>query len=139
MKTHRHYGVLLDTEEPTTGVYNGNDLELSYIDDYIDPDIPEDAEDDELMFWESSTLLYGDWKQDSDGLWEPNRSGEYAAIHNVNYNTVQVIWSKFVRYGIMCSPCYPGQVDAQLDDPASPDDKHFQAYYAMPNDLLRQD
>ena len=158
---HNHYSIELDTEEPTTGVYNGNDIAYECLDDYgLDPDygrycyccgeeLPEaEAEkcptcgeglDWDFVDWESSTLLYGDWKQDADGLWEPDKTGEYAAIHNVNDNTIQVVWSQFVRYGIMCSPCYPGQADAQVDDPQSPDGDHYQAYYALPDDLIRRD
>ena len=147
---HKHYGIELDTDEPTTGVYSIHDTQYLEEDGHIDVDwetftesadweaMTEDQQDDAGMFWESSTLLVGSWKN-VNGQYIPDTSGEYAAIVNVNSNTVQVVHSARILYGIMCSPCYPGQVDAEIDDPATPDAEHKQAYFALPLELLRTD
>lgn len=145
---------------PTTGVYNGGDLAWEFLpDDGIDLEyeeaLAEGIDPDELEYWEGgSTLLYGDWiktnergEPDDGGKWEPDRSGEYAMIYNGDENTAQVVWSRWVRYGKPASLCYPGQVDAELDDPTEPEgepgtvqpwdqmratERRYVPYYALP-------
>lgn len=107
------------------------------------------------------TLLYGDWiktnaagEPDDDGKWEPDTSGEYALIYNVNENTAQVVWSRWVRYGKPASLCYPGQVDAEPDDPAEPEgepglvqpwdqmratERRYVPYFALPEEEFPRD
>lgn len=56
--------------------------------------------------------LIGDWVKDSEGKYDPDSAGEYAAI--VHYDggmTIQIVHSKFATRAALCSPCYPGQVD----------------------------
>ncbi len=126
-----HYGKWVDSEEPVTGVLNNNQVNWEWIDDghcltcdeagdeeeqrlralYMD----EEEIDDEMQdFFDglecdgSHTKLLGNWHQ-TNGLWEHNPEGEWAAIGRES--TIQVVWSKTTTRGALCSPCYPGQVD----------------------------
>ena len=140
-----HYGVFVNKNEPTTGVYNGNQINWEFMDyDYICLDCESYIKEHELTcqeyqeneycdcldFLECSnhTHLYGSWKIDDNGLYEPDKTGEYAAIYDSNQNVFQVIWSKTIVTGGLCSPCYPGQVDigSQGDFTA----------YAFPDDMI---
>lgn len=56
-------------------------------------------------------LLVGAWIEDSDGLWDVDRNGEFAAIVDCDSMTAQIVYSQWVTRGALCSPCYPGQVD----------------------------
>lgn len=127
------YKAAVATQEPfvVTGVMNGNDIEWEWVgNEYtcIDCDEWESAwlkdnpdatpdEADEYFYhnWscENHTHLYGDWKKDDDGLWDVDKNGSdgYAFIYDSNNNTVQVAWSKLVKWTWPCSPCYPGQGD----------------------------
>lgn len=82
--------------------------------------------------YEESNVLYGSWKKDKNGLWEPDsEKGDYAAIYrggSYGSYVLQVIWSKWGIYGAWCSPCYPGQVD--IDTPGD------NAGYCLPPELL---
>lgn len=63
---------------------------------------------------ERGTTLIGKWKKGADGKWEPDESGEYAAICGEVYT--QVVWSRrVVRVRSLCSPCFPGQADVDQD------------------------
>ena len=148
---------------PTTGVYSGGDIPWELLDaDPIDPEYEEALADgidpEALEYWEgSSTLLYGDWKLDESGLYIPdwdNPKAEYALIFNGDENTAQVVWSRWVRYGKPASLCYPGQVDAELDDPTEPEgepgtvqpwdqmratERRYVPYYALPDWAQRGD
>jgi len=149
-----------DELTPTTGVYSGGDIPMELLaDEYIDLDyedaLAEGADTDELEYWEGgSTLLYGDWREGEDGLLEADTSGEYALIYNVNENTAQVVWSRWVRYGKPASLCYPGQVDAEPDDPAEPEgepglvqpwdqmratERRYVPYFALPEEEFPRD
>lgn len=57
--------------------------------------------------------IFGNWKKNSDGLWEPDKEKEFAAIlTSSSFNCVQVVWSKFTtKVRAICSPCFPGQAD----------------------------
>lgn len=55
--------------------------------------------------------LVGDWKRNSDGIYEPDKeNGEWAGIlSSSSFNDVSVIWSKTIKKGVaLCSPCAPG-------------------------------
>ena len=154
-----HWGVLLYQDKPTTGVYGGNELDwdgMPY--DWIDLDyescvndimndegIDEEDKDEAIenlsnYFESGDTLLYGSWIKDENGQYIPDKSstddGDFAAILNVNVNTLQVVWSRTIRYGQLASPCYPGQVSTSEDDTTAPDDTHVQAYYALPEGCI---
>ncbi len=125
--------------KPTTGWYNGNDADW---DGMGDPEYPNygrycsecgnelhklfqgkctscrceiDWEDEEIAPDEKQ--YYGSWKR-KGRFWSPDRSGDFAAIFDSNDNGIAVVWSKFVRYGHQGSPCIPGQVHAEPDDPS---------------------
>lgn len=131
-----HYGIYVNSDVPVTGVYSVHDIDWSWISDEIcldcieaeknDPDCEYDIECDS-----SHTRLIGDWKQNDDGLWEPDKEGEYAAIERET--VVQVVWSKYLTSGHLCSPCYPGQVDVHVDEMDEPGP--YKAY-AMPEELI---
>ena len=57
--------------------------------------------------------LLGDWKKNSDGLWEPDETGEFSAIvTSSTFACVQVVWSKWTtNVRAMCSPCFYGSAD----------------------------
>lgn len=129
--------------EPTTGVYSGYDLPWEWIDYTVYIDLAyEEAVDElkasgmsdedivaELEYFDSGDeQLYGDWikvnaagEPDDNGKYAPNPDGEFALIYDSDYNVGQLVYSKWVRYGQPASPCYPGQVDARLDDPDQPE------------------
>jgi len=122
-----HYGVFVNKDNPTTGVYNGNQINWEFLDydficldcasyimefkelnpDYTDSELDKEWES---LYCDGHTHLYGSW-QLINGKYEPNESGDYSIIYNSNYNTLQVVWSKTIITGRLCSPCYPGQVD----------------------------
>jgi hypothetical protein len=55
-------------------------------------------------------VLIGSWEKDrKEGLYRPDRKGEFAAIVGVTYT--QVVWSRATKKVNLCSPCYPGQGD----------------------------
>lgn len=139
-----HYGVWVDSNKPTTGVYNLNDCPEWYFgEDYIDLDYEtwlkehkltcEACQNDEycqeLEYWEcqpGDTKLTGQWIKDENGEYLPDENGEYAAIENES--TVQVVWSKTVkRFRSLCSPCYPGQCSVEPDSEVL-DNSGFLAY-----------
>jgi hypothetical protein len=133
-----HYGKWVNSEEPVTGVIQNNNVEWLMDEirgnDTIDLDYEEYIKDlseeeiEEIDDWDGSesTLLIGDWKKDEQGLYEPDKEGEYSAI--VNESTTQVVWSKFTKRCALCSPCYPGQGD--LDTPGE------WLAYTLPPDLI---
>lgn len=145
MTITNHYGVRVDSNEPTTGVYSFSDLPEWYFQengDYINLDYEtwleehkltcEACQNDEycpeLEYWEyqpSDTKLTGQWIKDENGQYSPDENGEYAAIERES--TVQVVWSKTVkRFSSLCSPCFPGQVN--VDSDSETDDNGFLAY-----------
>jgi hypothetical protein len=78
---------------------------------------------------EQGTVLIGSWIK-VDGKYEPDKSGEYAAI--VNETTTQVVWSRHTKRCALCSPCYPGQAD--LD--TLPGKYGDILAYCLPDDLM---
>ncbi len=151
---HFHYGIMLNQHTPTTGVYGGNQLDWECMPyEYIDLDVETwtqesaeehgedtDAYDQAVEFMESGeTLLYGSWEK-VDGQYQANKDADdpedFAAIYNANENTLQVIWSKVIGFGKLASPCYPGQVSANPDDPDTAQEDYIQAYFALPSDCL---
>jgi len=133
---------MTDEITPTTGVYSGGDLPWEWIDgEFIDlayeaavdelkaSGMSDEDIDAELEYFDSGDeQLYGDWikvnaagEPDDNGKYAPNPDGEFALIYDSNYNVGQLVYSKWVRYGQPASPCYPGQVDARLDDPDQPE------------------
>lgn len=143
---------------PTTGVYGGNQVNWEYMpQDDIDlfceeavaeleaDGLDEDEIAAELKYWEGGDeRLLGAWARDDDGKWKPVTDSEspdddFAAIYDSNENTLQVVWSRYVRFGRWASPCYPGQVSAHNDDPAQPDAVRHVPYYALPPECLAAD
>ena len=126
-----HYGKWIDKNKPVTGVYNlnslkfimdeiyyGDSINLTYEDWYNEHlETCEDCQSSnqclEIDYYEENndTYLIGDWILDTKtNQYEPDTKGEYSAI--VSEFVVQVVWSKYTNKGALCSPCYPGQVDA---------------------------
>jgi hypothetical protein len=114
-----HWGIRVNSEKPITGVihnhtaewlieeaiYNGINLDF-------EAHLAECPNEDHDFCWETQgteTLLLGAWKKDENGLYEPDKSGEYSAIMSEIYT--QVVWSKHTKRCALCSPCYPGQGD----------------------------
>ena len=123
----RHYGIYVDENEPVTGVINAsypewldeeifyNSIDLDLENHLIEcPDCIDGSECEIIEYWDGSisTRLIGSWKKDETGQYEPDKSGEYAAVFRPDSNIVQVVWSRTIKESCnLCSPCYPGQVD----------------------------
>ena len=117
-----HYGVWVISNDPITGVESNNrifwlgeelnnGIDLAYEEHILECEQCQKDETCEIVEnWEySGDILIGDWIKDSDGLWDYDPEGEYAAICGEIYT--QVIYSKYTRKCALCSPCYPGQGD----------------------------
>jgi hypothetical protein len=142
-----------NTVGAVTGVFSGNDIAWEFMDtDYIDlayeaaiadltaQGMTKEEIEEELECWEGGTdQLYGDWLQDDKGLYYPDPTGEFAMIYDSNMNVAQVVHSQSIRYGRWASPCYPGQVDARIDDPETPTEYLDIPYYALPAWAMRDD
>jgi len=134
MRTN-HYGIMVDTHKPITGVFTNNRIEFLYedMDNGVDVQCHEcdvkDDEGDECYGCNPSdhTHLIG-FKQ-VKGQWEPDKSAEYSAIVGEVYT--QVVWSRYVIRCDLCSPCFPGQGDPDSEGP-------FLAY-SIPPDVLGDD
>ncbi len=102
-------------EEPTTGVFEQNDLEYIYeeLNNAIDLDYEEhirtcqDREclDNEHDTWESymPTYLIGFVWNDEDQVYDLDPKAEYSAIWN-SRGTIQVVKSDWLIRGGLCSP-----------------------------------
>jgi hypothetical protein len=134
-----------------TGVLNANNTEYFWDENYIDLDYenalneylkenPEDENGDQFDYDSSGgTQLYGKWLKDEEGKYYPDPSGEYACIYDSNYNTIQVVYSKYCMFVSLCSPCYPDQGD--LD--SFPGEKNIMGNpvyaYCLPADLMNEE
>lgn len=155
-----HYGFWVDSEEPVTGVYSVNKINWEYLDNDICLDCEEyineihaiqDCPECEALLdedgdcqecgWSKQKIfdfmecdgshqkIIGDWKL-VDGIYEANKEkGEFFGI--LHEFTIQVLWSKFVKRGAICSPCFAGQVDADSIGEFS--------YYALPEEMIYKD
>lgn len=148
MTVVNHWGKWVNSDIPVTGVLSIHSIDWEWFDyndeicldcqqAYIELDeTHEDNEDGkpdpeyyDVECDSSHTKLIGDWIQGEDGKYEPDKTGEYAAIENET--TVQVVWSKYTAKGALCSPCYPGQVDL--------DSKGEFLGYTLPPELLHKE
>jgi hypothetical protein len=133
-----HYGFHLDTDTPTTGVFSMNGLEWIhdelFSDNAIDPDCEpfliraaEEAKAEGISFnedlfnwdgYEQSKAFIGFRMVDGTAdnpQYEPDPEAEYSAIASLGSygsNILQVVASKWGIKCALCSPCYPGQGDA---------------------------
>lgn len=127
-KIINHWGHWVNSEKPITGVVTNN--AVAWLNEEIATGIDVDYEayerdnpeglspeklNDVLEMWDASnsTYLIGDWRKDKDGLYEPEPTGDYAAIVGEVYT--QVVFSHNVRRCSLCSPCYPGQGDLESE------------------------
>ena len=148
-KIVNHWGKWVDSDTPITGVLSTNDIAFEWLNDEIcltceeiiqeiDNDDTIEDKQSEYDFIECNsdhTRLLGDWIKDSDGLYSPDKdNGEFSAIENET--TIQVVWSKYLVRGPLCSPCYPGQADISSD--STIENEGFLAY-TLPDYLLRKD
>ena len=128
----RHYGRIVDSEVPITGVLNSGKAEFLYEDCLNGTDVGYEEhlkecpneEHDECYFNDEPTYLVGFRKNEKTGEFEPDENAEYSAIVMPIYT--QVIRSKYVSRVELCSPCFPGQGD--LDTPGE-----FLAYTLPPD------
>jgi len=128
-----HYGITVDSEKPVTGVFTNNRIEFlsdeifsgDYIglcwEDYLEEIHPKEEEEDLDYDTGSEDFLIGfvETKDKEKAFyWYPKRKigympdekAEYSAI--IRESTSQVVKSDWFIRGALCSPCYPGQVDA---------------------------
>ena len=114
-----HYGVIVDSENPLTGVLNSNSVAWDAFSMDYDcltcEEIIDESDDPDDLDWlecdSSHTRIHGDWIKDTKtGLYEPDKTGEFAMIENES--TIQIVWSKTIKLNVgLCSPCHPGQAD----------------------------
>ena len=121
-----HYGKWVDSESPTTGVRSNNNIpwlndeicsgiDLDYeesIREMEEEGMTEEEIEKACEFYDSSdsTYLIGGWILDTvTHEYDVDKESDYAAI--VREDVTQIVWSKTVKTGALCSPCYPGQVD----------------------------
>jgi hypothetical protein len=148
MSIKNHYGIAVDSEVPTTGVFQNNHTEWLMEDAFegIDLDYQdhlsfcEEEDHDDCYLESSSNYLIGFKETELSDLdawyaWEtpnlklalkPDPEAEYSAI--VGEIDTQVVASKWLIRCAPCSPCYPGQGDA--DTPGD-----FLAY-SLPPDVV---
>lgn len=114
VKTY-HYGLVVDSEVPTTGVVNASEPEFLYenIYDWIDLDFEvfidtNPGVDPEEYCNDNPTMLAG-FIKDENKSWIPDPDAEYSAIISEAY--AQILASKYVSRTTLCSPCFPGQGD----------------------------
>jgi len=144
-----HYGITVDSEKPVTGVFTNNRIEFlsdeifsgNYIglcqEGYKEEIFPEEEEEDLDYDMGSEDFLIDFietkdkekacyWFKKRKVGYMPDEKAEYSAI--VGESTTQVVLSKWFIRGALCSPCYPGQVDADSSG-------EFLAY-SFPPDVL---
>lgn len=116
-----HYGIIIDSEIPTTGVINSSRPEWLHEDIFnginFDYELHckecTNEEHDTCYYDDDSTYLIGYKLNEKTGLYDIDYSAEYSAIVSTQYT--QVTNSKWVSRTTLCSPCFPGQGD--LDTP----------------------
>ena len=125
------------TRNYVTGVANSNQFAQILYEEEINAIDPEyealtEEEQEQLEEYEPSYLLYGDWKKNKEGLYEPY-DGKYgfSLIDNRDLFTLQVVKSKWYLPCRKTSPCYPVQGD--LDSPL-PKDEADRLAYCLPPD-----
>lgn len=139
-----HYGHTVDSEKPVTGVLSIRSVSWEFIADEVcltcqeiqneiesDESLTDEQKEHELEYIECDSAhdkIMGDWLQDEEGKYYPDETKDFAAI--IRETTVQVVWSKKITTGNLCSPCYPGQVDLDSSGP-------FKAY-TLPDELLNR-
>jgi hypothetical protein len=116
-----HYGKLVDSEVPITGVHSNNRIyylsEEKYssksinltFENWVKEEKPSDEEMENYLN-DNDTYLIGSWTKNNDGSYVPDKSGEYSAV--VYEDTTHVVWSKYTERHALCSPCCIGQADA---------------------------
>ena len=148
MNTVNHYGVYVDSDIPTTGVLSINSIEWDYypfeseicltceemyknLESDHDCEYGEDCSCSDFIECDSShDKILGDWILDTKtGLYEIDYFGDFSAI--VRESTIQIVYSKTLASGALCSPCYAGQVDL--------DSKGGFKTYTLPEYLIRSD
>lgn len=119
-RIHKENGI-----EITTGVFEQNDLEFinEEIDNAIDLEYVEhlaqcqdrDCIDRDHDYWENQEPAYliGFRYNETTEEYDPDPAAEYSAIWSGT--TIQVVKSEWYIRGGLCSPCFPGQVDATTD------------------------
>lgn len=131
----KHYGIPVNSEVPTTGVFSYHSAEFIQDDMYLGdtitdccigcnlPNTDDFACENCEYDTENSTVYIGCILTDDNKV-DIDPKAEYSAVCGGLY--IQVIKSKYVIHGALCSPCYPGQVDAE-----TPGD--YQGYSLPPN------
>ncbi len=64
--------------------------------------------------YNSGPQLFGSWRK-KNSKYSPSREEEFSAIYDPDFNTVQVVRSKYVIRCAICSPCFPNQGDVDSD------------------------
>jgi hypothetical protein len=127
-----HYGITVDSEKPVTGVFSNNRIEFlseeifagNYVglcqEDYLEEIYPKEEEEFDGDMG-SEDFLIGFIKttdKEKAFYWYPKRKIGYMPDEKAEYSTIireftsQVVRSNWFIRGALCSPCYPGQVDA---------------------------
>ena len=111
-----HYGVMVESEVPITGVISNNVIGELVFDELISDSINlsfEAVSEADQENWEddpSDILLIG-FKKRGDGKYEPDIEANISII--VNEFDSQIVKSHYVKRCGLCSPCFPGQGDLE--------------------------
>ena len=127
MSIVNHWGKWVNSEIAVTGVTSANNIKWEIVENEIcltceeiyeefengDPecDYGEGCHCEDFVECDSShDKIFGDWKKNEEGKYEPDENGEFSAI--IRESEIQVVWSKYTaKNRQLCSPCFPGQVD----------------------------
>jgi hypothetical protein len=116
-----HWGIQVDPEVATTGVFQLSNLE--HIWDEVNSGIDlaweehkkscveynEDGQCDCEI--DSTDYLIGFYQDEKTKMFEPDKEADFSAILRGDSNVIQVLRSKWGIRCALCSPCYPGQGD----------------------------
>ena len=111
-----HYGLIVNSEEPITGVLQTNGPEWLFgdaiakgIDLVWEEHLRECREEEHDRCNTDNVHLLIGFRQVSNGKYEPDPKAEYSAIVQEDYT--QVVQSTWTSRAALCSPCFPGSAD----------------------------
>ncbi len=104
---------ITDYDLAITGVFSLRSVCDWTVQDWLDNGIDPDAAGYEWDGYQQTSILIG-FKEGTDGKYEEDLTADYSAIVSLDFagGVVQVVRSKFFTRSAMCSPCFPGQADA---------------------------
>lgn len=122
MSVKFHWGYVVDSEAPITGVFSLNSLE--FINEEAEKGIDlawhrhllecKSEDHDDCAQEDSDTFLIG-FVEGDEGKFDVDTNAEWSAIVSYSWGVVQVIKSRHTVRAALCSPCFPGQADGDTE------------------------